>query len=147
MIFRKKIILFFSGMLIAWVAIAQHPDFKRIDSLKKILPVKQGIERIDCLNAIGEEYWWPLTTSAGIISGWANPALKEAENIHYSSGIAKSKMLLGVAEIFRRNPTSAEKYLRESLGMYEVQQSDFGLGWCLYGLARHCMRSISSRKP
>jgi tetratricopeptide (TPR) repeat protein len=123
-------------MLIAAVAMAQHPDYKRIDSLKKTLPAKQGIERIDCLNAIGEEYWLPLTTSPGIISGWANPALKEAVNIHYSSGIATSMMLLGVAEIFRKNPTGAEKYLRESLGMFEALHSDFGLGWCYVWLGQ-----------
>ena len=123
-------------MLIAAVTMAQHPDLKRVDSLKKILPAKQGIQRIDCLNAIGEEYWWPLTTSAGIISGWANLALKEAVNIHYSSGIATSLMLLGAAEIFRKNFIGAEKYLRESLGMYEALRSDFGLGWCYVWLGQ-----------
>ncbi|GAC1423067.1 MAG: hypothetical protein NVS9B7_23270 [Flavisolibacter sp.] len=123
-------------MLIATGAMAQHPDLKRVDSLKNILSAKQGNERIDCLNAIGEEYWWPLTTSADIISGWANPALKEAVNIHYNSGIATSMMLLSAAEIFRKNFLGAEKYLRESLGMYETLHSDFGLGWCYVWLGQ-----------
>jgi tetratricopeptide (TPR) repeat protein len=128
--FLKNIIFSFPGILVAIVTMAQHPDFKRIDSLKNILPAKRGIERIDCLNAIGEEYWWPLTTSAGNILSWANPALKEAKAIHYSSGIATATMLLGVADIFRVNYLGAEKYLREALVMYESLHSDFGLGWC-----------------
>ena len=76
---RKGIVIFFAEIFIAAVTMAQHPDPRVIDSLKKVLPTKHGIERIDCLNAIGEEYWWPLTTSAGNISNWANPALKEAD--------------------------------------------------------------------
>ena len=109
---------------------AQHPDYKKIDSLIKSLPTKQGIERIDNLNAIGEEYWWPLTTAADNISKWANPALKEAESINYRSGIATSTMLLGVADIFRGNYLSAEKYLRQALSIYDSLHNDFGLGWC-----------------
>jgi tetratricopeptide (TPR) repeat protein len=136
MLLCKKIIFFFSGILIASVALAQHPDFKRIDSLKNILPAKHGRERIDCLNGIGEEYWWPLTNSAGNISIWANLALKEAQSIHYSTGIATSTMLLGVAEITRGNYLRSEKYLREALGMYDSLQSDFGLGWCYIWLGQ-----------
>ena len=129
MLLLKNIILFFSGISIAAITMAQHPDFKRIDSLKSILPSKHGIERIDCLNAIGEEYWWPLTTSANNILTWVHPALKEAIAIRYSYGIATSTMLLGVADIFNGNFLSAEKNLREALIMYESLHSDFGLGW------------------
>jgi tetratricopeptide (TPR) repeat protein len=136
MMFHKKIIFFFAGILLSVVSLAQHPDYKKIDSLRKILPAKQGIERIDCLNALGEEYWWPLTTSAGIISSWASLALKEAVSIHYNSGIAKATMLLGAADIFGKNFIGAEKYLRESLGMYEALHSDFGLGWCYVWLGQ-----------
>lgn len=126
----KKIISFLTGILLASVTLAQHPDLKRIDSLKKILPTKHGIQRIDCLNAIGEEYWWPFVTSADIISYWANPAYKEAVAINYTSGEATSMMLLGVAEIFRKHFRNAEIYLRQALGMFEALQSDFGMGWC-----------------
>ena len=126
----KGIIIFVAEIFIAAVTMAQHPDYKKIDSLVKSLPTKQGIERIDNLNAIGEEYWWPLTTAAGNISKWANPALKEAESINYRSGIATSTMLLGVADIFGGNFLRAEKYLREALSMYDSLHNDFGLGWC-----------------
>jgi tetratricopeptide (TPR) repeat protein len=136
MLFLKNILLFISGMVTTTVSVAQHPDYKRIDSLKNILPAKHGIERIDCLNAIGEEYWWPLTTASGNISTWAIPALEEAINIHYTYGIATATMLLGVADMFRGNYLWAEKYLRESLSTYESLRSDFGLGWCYVWLGQ-----------
>ncbi len=136
MMFRKRIIFFFSGILIAAVALAQHPDFKRIDSLKKILPAKRGMERIDCLNAIAEENWWPLTTASITISGFASLALKEAVSIHYNSGIAKATMLMGVADIFGKNLIRGDKYLLEALGMYEAMHSDYGLGWCYVWLGQ-----------
>jgi len=126
----KGTIIFFAEIFIAAVTMAQHPDLKTIDSLKKVLPTKHGIERIDNLNAIGEEYWWPFPTSDSLISEWAVPAYKESVAIHYTEGKAKSLLLLGATEIFRKNFINAEKYLRESLGIYNTLNSDFGLGWC-----------------
>ncbi|HEY5407403.1 MAG TPA: histidine kinase [Ginsengibacter sp.] len=126
----KKIIIFFISILFASVTLAQHPDLKKIDSLKNILPIKHGTERIDCINAIGIEYWWPSMTAADTISRWANLAYKEADAINYTPGKATSLMLLGVAEIFRKHFSNAEKYLRQALGMFEISQSDFGRGWC-----------------
>ncbi len=130
MLVRKKIMIVLIGILLATVSLAQHPDLKKIDSLKKMLPKKQGIERIDCLNAIGIEYWWPSLTAGDTISGLANLAYKEATAINYSSGKATSTMLLGVAEIFKQHFNIAEKYLRQALSMFETLKSDYGLGWC-----------------
>jgi hypothetical protein len=45
--------------LLATFIFAQHPDRKKIDSLKNLLPSTTGIRKIDCLNALSEEYWWP----------------------------------------------------------------------------------------
>src|SRR5664279_2263240 len=130
MLSYKGIKMFFAAMLLAAVTLAQHPDLKIIDSLKNILPTKQGIERINILNAIGEEYGSPYPSSDILIADWANPAYRESVAINYNEGKAKSLMLLGIVEIFRKNFVRAEKYLRESLGMYESLQSEFGLGWC-----------------
>jgi len=126
----KGIVIFFAAILLSIVTLAQHPDFKRMDSLKKILPAKKGIERIDCLNDIGEEYWWPVPAFDSILAGWAKLAYKESLDIHYAGGEAKSLMLLGVSKILRRDFLYAEKYLRKSLSIYETLQSDIGLGWC-----------------
>lgn len=130
MLAGKKIIIFLTCVLLASVSLAQHPDLKKIDSLQNILPTKHGVERIDCINAIGIEYWWPSMTAADTISGWANLAYKEANAINYTSGKATSIMLLGVAEIFRMHFLNAEKYLRQALEIFEKIHSAFGMGWC-----------------
>ena len=127
--YGKAIILSISCALIAGVSIAQHPNFDKIDSLKKILPLKKGVQRVDCLNAISEEYWWPLTHASGIISGYAIAALQEARSIHYDSGIAEATMLLGVAEILGRDFIRAQINLQDALDRFEALHSDFGLGW------------------
>ncbi|HEX3166051.1 MAG TPA: histidine kinase [Chitinophagaceae bacterium] len=136
MLQSKKLIIFLTVVLFASVTLAQHPDFQRIDSLRKILPTMHGIQRIDYLNAIGIEYWWPTMTAADTISAWANLAYKEADTINYIPGKATSIMLLGVAEIFRKHFDNGEKYLRQALGIFERLQSDFGMGWCYVWLGQ-----------
>ena len=137
MLRSKKLIILLISILFASVSIAQqHPNQKKIDSLKNLLPVTHGIQRIDCLNALGEEYWWPPKVYPDTISNWANLAYKEAVTLNYTPGIAASTMLLGVAEIYRKNFRSAEKYLRKALSMFETIHNDFGLGWCNVWLAQ-----------
>ena len=126
----KKIVILIPVMLFTLTGIGQHPDYKKIDSLQNILSQKHGIERIDCINAIGIEYWWPSMTAADTISAWANLAYKEADAINYIPGKATSIMLLGVAEIFRKHFNNGENYLRQALGMFEALRSNFGIGWC-----------------
>lgn len=127
----KKKILFLTGILFASITIliAQHPDYKKIDSLKRVLPTTRGIQRIDNLNAIGIEYWWPSMTAADTISKLAELAYAEAQSMGYKKGRATSLMLLGVAEIFRKHFPAAETYLRQSVNIFEDLQNDYGLGW------------------
>jgi tetratricopeptide (TPR) repeat protein len=129
MLRSKKLIILLVSILFTSVSLAQHPNLKEIDRLKNLLPTTQGIQRIDCLNALSEEYWWPAKVSSDTISGWANLAYKEAVTINYTAGIATSVMLFGVAEIYRKNFRTAEKYLRQALNMFETIHNDFGLGW------------------
>ncbi len=132
----KKIIILFISILFASVSLAQMPNLKKIDSLKNILPITHGIQKIDCLNALGEEYWLLLKNYSDTISGWANLAYKESVDLNYTSGKATSLMLLGVAEIEGKNFPIAEKYLREALSLFETLQSNFGMGWCNVWLAQ-----------
>ena len=53
----KKIIIVLASILFTSIVPAQHPDLKKIDSLKILLPITHGIQRIDALNALCEEYW------------------------------------------------------------------------------------------
>jgi tetratricopeptide (TPR) repeat protein len=57
-------------------------------------------------------------------------ARNESSKTNNIQGLATSIMHLGVAEIFRKNFLSAEKYLRQALTMFENIQSEVGLGWC-----------------
>ena len=79
MLNAKKIIGIFICLVFFAIAYAQHPNRKKIDSLKQLLPYKQGIERIDCLNALSEEYWWPPRVLPDSISCWAYPAHQHSE--------------------------------------------------------------------
>ncbi len=126
----KKIILFAVSALYITCILAQHPARKKIDSLKKLLPSTQGIERIECLNALSEEYWWPPRVWPDSISGWATIANREAMELNDAPGIARSRMHLGVAEIYRRNFLTAEQYLRQALPMFDELHDDDGSGWC-----------------
>src|SRR5258705_13408708 len=118
MLQNRKFIILLVNILFASVSLAQHPNLKKIDSLKNLLPITHGIQRIDCLNALGEEYWLTVKNYyADTLSGFANLAYKEAVAIHYTPGIATSIMLIGVAESYRKNLRTAEKYLRQALSM------------------------------
>ena len=126
----RKILIVAISLALAFVAHAQHPSRKRIDSLKNLLPSTQGAAKVDCLNSLSEEYWWPPRVLPDSISCWAIPAHNEALKINYDYGLATSIMHLGVAEIFRKNFLTAEKYIRQALAMFENIHSEFGLGWC-----------------
>ena len=136
MLRNRKLIILLISILLASVSPAQHPNTKKIDSLKNLLPTTHGIQRIDCLNALCEEKWWPPKVYTDTLSVWANLAYKEAVSINYAPGIATSTMILGVAEIYRKNFRSAERYLRKALNLFETIHSDFGLGWCNVWLAQ-----------
>lgn len=126
---RKTIFILFY-LLPTFSLNAQHPNRQRIDSLKDRLTSTQGIERIDCLNSLSEEYWWLLDQKADSVSCWAIAAKSEAIKINYGPGLARSIMNLGVSEIFRKHFLGAETYLKQALAMSEINHSDHDLAWC-----------------
>jgi tetratricopeptide (TPR) repeat protein len=127
----KKIIIIAVSILFSSVMLGQqHPDYKKIDSLKNLIATSNGTQRIDCLNALCEEHWWPPRVEVDSIDKWAGIANKESVKINYVQGIATSIMLFGVSEIYRKKFGKAEKYFRQALNMFETLHSDFGLGWC-----------------
>jgi tetratricopeptide (TPR) repeat protein len=126
----RKLLIVALCLLLTSVAAAQHPNKEKIDSLKKLLPSTKGISRIDCLNALSEEYWWPTYVFPDSISVWAIEAHNEALKINYPFGIAESTMHLGVGEIYKKNFLVSEKYLRQALQIFETIHNNRGLGWC-----------------
>jgi sensor histidine kinase YesM len=109
-----------------------HPDKIKIDSLRKHLQYTSGIERINCLNALAEEFWWWQYTSAiaDSVSRWATPANKESQEINYPLGMATSLMHFGVVDYYRKNLVTAEKHFREALQLFQNLNNDRGIGWC-----------------
>ena len=131
-------LLLFCGFLLSLDCSAQHPNYKRVDSIKKVLSFASGTQRVDCLNALCEEYWWPACskTFSDSVSNWAKPAYEEAIELNYTAGIAESIMIFGVEEIHKDNFLSAEKYLRKGLNIFEAINNEFGIGWCNMWLAQ-----------
>lgn len=130
MLHSKKILIIVTNMLLFFAATAQHPDRKKIDSLKKLLLQTQGISRINCLNAISEEYWWPPRVYPDSISIWATQANIEAAKYNYRLGWAASEMHLGVSEIYRKNFLTAEAYLKTALPIFDSIKDENNQGWC-----------------
>ena len=129
MFWAKKIIMALLCTILVLGAFANHPDRRKIDSLKGLLPSTMGTKRIDCLNALSEEYWWPPRVLPDSISCWALPAYSESSKINYTLGLATSAMHLGVAENYRKNFLTAEKYLRQALEIFENAHNERETGW------------------
>ena len=130
---RGKLFILLAGLMLSLVCSAQeHPNNKKIDSLKKVLISAAGIERIDCLNALCQEYWWPPRTieQSDSVSNWVTLANQEAIKSNYTLGIANSILGMGVEEVLKLNYLAAEKYLRDALNIFEPLNNDFGIGWC-----------------
>ena len=130
---RGKLFILLAGLMLSLVCSAQdHPNNKKIDSLKKVLTSATGVERIDCLNALCQEYWWPPRTKeqSDSISSWVTIANREAVKGNYTLGIANSILAMGVEEVHKNNYLKAEKYLRQALNIFESLNNDFGIGWC-----------------
>jgi Putative regulator of cell autolysis len=125
----RKILTIALSLLFA-CAFAKHPAREKIDSLKKLLPNTTGVARINCLNALSEEYWWPPRVLPDSISCWAVEARNESLRLNDIPGLATSLMHLGVAEIYRKNFLTAEKYLGLALQTFDSIHNEIEFGWC-----------------
>src|SRR5688500_14769274 len=110
---RDKLFILLAGFMLSLVCSAQdHPNNKKIDSLKRVLASATGVERIDCLNALCQEYWWPPRTKeqSDSVSNWVILASQEAVKSNYTPGIANSILVMGVEEVNKLNYLAADKY-------------------------------------
>jgi len=128
----NKFFILLTGLLLSLVCIAQHPNNIRIDSLKKVLTSATGMKRIDCLNTLCREYWWPPRSKAqsDSVSSWVKLAYDEATKLDYTFGIANAILAMGVEEFYKNDFLSSEKCLRSALNMFEPMSNDFGIAWC-----------------
>ena len=100
---------------------------------------------MNCLNALSGEYWWPPRVYPDSISIWAKPAYDEALKITYELGLATSNMHLGVAEIYRKNFLTAEKYLSLALQTLDSIHNELEFGWCKHRERRWRRSGASAR--
>ena len=87
---RIRFLILIAGCLFSLDCLAQHPNYQKIDSLKKICLTAQGRQKINCLNALCMEHWWPgsIRTSLDSLTHWASVTHQESLKIHYADGIA-----------------------------------------------------------
>ncbi len=99
----------------------------RSDSLRKILPFKKGIERIDCLNALAIgiiKMWYDETLYLGnslfdTVFAYSTQALNESKKIKYKRGLGYANLRLAQCEVLR--------YAMNTTGKYEKQKDYFDL--------------------
>ncbi|PWT78154.1 MAG: hypothetical protein C5B59_02370 [Bacteroidetes bacterium] len=129
MALARNILLGAICVSVSFSSIAQHPPIKQIDSLKKLLPTLSGIEKINCLNALCEEFWFPPDVIPDSISHYAKLAYEESCSKGYELGEAMAILHLGVSDIYRQNFISAEESLRKSMKMCEAIHNSKGIAW------------------
>jgi sensor histidine kinase YesM len=129
LLMRTVIILLCEIGLFSNISFAQHPDRKAIIALLNELPHKEGIQKIDCLNSLSEEYWWAPRPNPDSIFFYANQAFQLSKNTSNGYGLAMAKLNLGISEYYRRNYPQAEKDILESIGMSEKNYSAKVLGY------------------
>ena len=143
-------------LLVPFLCLCQS---NRIDSFKKLLPALKDSSNIDCLNKLSVEYYINVLSETYInvqtdtATKFASQAYKEAVKIHYISGVAEALQNLGAIARFRNDFSTAEKYLRQSIPLFE-QIHDFEnyswahvtLGFCLYSQCKFSDAKLAYEK-
>ena len=100
---RGCLILFCLGIFYNINSIAQSD----LDSLEKIIHLKDGIDRIILLNQIAGSY---INKDINITATLAEESFKLAERSGYKPGKAKAANILGLINFFRGQINQAEYY-------------------------------------
>lgn len=129
-------------LLIPFISLCQSSP---IDSLKKILTSLKDSSRIDCLNKLALEYYKNalpetyINVQTDSVVSFASQAFGEAEKINYTKGIADALQNLGEVARDRNDFVTAEKYLRQSVHLFQkiyalerYSWANLTLGWSLH---------------
>jgi tetratricopeptide (TPR) repeat protein len=129
-------------LLIPFISLCQSSP---IDSLKKILPSLKDSSRVDCLNKLSVEYYINalpetyINVQTDSAASFASKAYAEAAKINYARGIADALQNLGEIARDRNDFITAEKYLSQSVDLFEkinamerYSWANLTLGWSLY---------------
>jgi two-component system, NtrC family, sensor kinase len=92
-----------------------------MDSLKHLLPLLQGTQKADLLNAISKAY---RPNNFDSSAGYANAANNFSQNIGYPRGIGESNRNLG---LIQPDPRKAREYLYKALWQFKSIHDNRGL--------------------
>ncbi|MFN2439677.1 MAG: histidine kinase [Chitinophagaceae bacterium] len=111
--------------------VAQLDQEEKINKLKKTLPLLKGTIKVDCLNAISEQYFnvgffGENDKRVDSIEMYAAKANKEAEELNYLNGIVNAQLYTAFAEILRRKFNTAEDRLRRLLSITNTNNNISG---------------------
>src|SRR5436190_1353335 len=86
------------------------------DSLKKILPLKQGQEKANLLLALSKAYWYTESDTALM---YASEALNFSRNISYARGMAEAWRHMGVINMYSAKSHIAEPQMDMALQLFQ----------------------------
>jgi tetratricopeptide (TPR) repeat protein len=139
----KALRLFLCLLLIIFpvTIIAQifQATFLKIDSLKKVLPALKDSARIDCLNALTNEYI--LIQKKDSAEYYRSLAFEKAKSLNYAHGLAESySCKAGIELKFNNDFREVEKLGQESLKWYKktgnkknIELAYFQIGFAFFG--------------
>ena len=83
-----------------------------IDSLRQVLRIVTGEERVDVLNQLAYNYYYYYVDSVG---HFAQKAVKLADSINYKKGLSKAQMAMGISHALKNHDQEAIKWLFSGL--------------------------------
>ncbi len=141
MTFIKNILVLLLFLTVGIFSFAQR---EQIDSLKNVLPTLKDSARINCLSALSNTYIWIEADSARLL---AIQALKEAEAIHYSKGIATAcNNMAWITRLQANDYPAMEMYCKKAIALLEKTANKEQLPYSrvLLGLALAAQGKFSS---
>ncbi len=124
--------LFIFLFLFTTKAIAQT---HRIDSMKKVLPTLSGRAKVNCLNALGWQFYYYRVHSDSAFK-YTNLAYQRASAIQYNSGKAESLIIqAGVNGRLLGHPDLMERYSQKAINLLKNENDPKTLSSAFYSLA------------
>ena len=107
----------------------------RLDSLKKLLPGLHDRAQVDCLNALGEEYFFRFIHTDSALK-YASLAFQKASAIQYHVGQGVSLSIqAGVHGRLLRNPGMMEQKSQQAIALLKNENSLKDLSTAYYNLS------------
>lgn len=122
-------------VLLLLLPVAGAAQTRRIDSLKNVLPTLQGRTRVECMNALGQEFIFGFVHSDSALK-YANQAYQRASVLSDRSGQAVSLLIEGdVQGRLLGNIAIMERNSKRAIGMLNKEKDLKNLSLAYYKLS------------